>query len=315
MVKSECVNRIKDKSGKITGYVLRDLQGNTVNISAEDLKNKIRGNEITVSNLTLTKDNRLVTTSNSSKQKPKQQTNVAKQQTKVVKQEEKVSSNDTEKLYAWKKDYTVTDIQRKPVADLSDFKERKKNKQKKQYPILNGQISYDNSKEDYDNALALGMFLDLTISLFMLKDSCNINLFQGKCIWCKKDFKRKDKLVEFIIYMYDTTLIHNDKEVSIGIKLFRHDKCIIEKLEYTLEIEMYYTYEERDLSDERRVPLVDNLDNKYTGKPIKHKNKIEVTVTAKDYFSDENEKALLELYNKFFKTVEELGMKVKVMKN
>ena len=55
-----CIERFKDKNGVVIGYRLQDEQGNIKDVYPEQLKNVIKQNKISVSNLTLTSDNRLV---------------------------------------------------------------------------------------------------------------------------------------------------------------------------------------------------------------------------------------------------------------
>jgi len=61
MLKVKCIQKFK-KNNKIYGYRLQDAQGNTKDVYAEQLKQAIRNQQITVINLTLTSDNRLMDT-------------------------------------------------------------------------------------------------------------------------------------------------------------------------------------------------------------------------------------------------------------
>lgn len=58
----KCVRKIRDKSGRIQGYILVDLYKKTRQVSAERLKAAIYNYQANVVNLKLTKDNRLVDT-------------------------------------------------------------------------------------------------------------------------------------------------------------------------------------------------------------------------------------------------------------
>ena len=58
----ECITKFRDKNNRIKGYRLRDKNGRTVEESAEKVKKAIECGNITVSNLTLTSDGRLVDT-------------------------------------------------------------------------------------------------------------------------------------------------------------------------------------------------------------------------------------------------------------
>ena len=60
MIKVNCVKRFKDNNGRIYGYRLQDIYGNTRDFKPEDLKDEIRNGRLSVVNLTLTSDNRLI---------------------------------------------------------------------------------------------------------------------------------------------------------------------------------------------------------------------------------------------------------------
>lgn len=64
------LEKYKDKNGKIVGYLLKDSQGNQMQIKQQDLKKQIKTGAIKVINLTLTKDDRLV---DGATEKPKQE--------------------------------------------------------------------------------------------------------------------------------------------------------------------------------------------------------------------------------------------------
>ena len=61
MIQATCIQKFK-KNNKIYGYQLQDSQGNTKDVYADQLKQAIRNNQITIINLTLTSDNRLIDT-------------------------------------------------------------------------------------------------------------------------------------------------------------------------------------------------------------------------------------------------------------
>lgn len=63
MITVKCIGKIRDKSGKIIGYRLQDINGQTQEASAESLKKAIKNKVIHVVNLRLTSDNRLVNSS------------------------------------------------------------------------------------------------------------------------------------------------------------------------------------------------------------------------------------------------------------
>jgi len=58
----KCIRKLRDKSGKILGYILVDSSKKQKQVSAERLKAAIYNYQAKVINLTLTKDNRLVDT-------------------------------------------------------------------------------------------------------------------------------------------------------------------------------------------------------------------------------------------------------------
>lgn len=62
MITVKMIEKFRNDSGKIIGYRLQDVNGQTQDMQASDLKNAIKNGIIKVSNLTLTSDNRLVDT-------------------------------------------------------------------------------------------------------------------------------------------------------------------------------------------------------------------------------------------------------------
>ena len=60
-IKVKCIDKIKN-GNKIVGYTIQDANGNIVNVKADYLKQAILANKIEVTNLTLTKDNKLINT-------------------------------------------------------------------------------------------------------------------------------------------------------------------------------------------------------------------------------------------------------------
>jgi len=67
----ECITKFRDKNNRIKGYRLRDKNGRTVEESAEKVKKAIACGNVTVSNLTLTSDGRLVDTGAGGERKTK----------------------------------------------------------------------------------------------------------------------------------------------------------------------------------------------------------------------------------------------------
>lgn len=60
MVIARCLQKFKNNTGKIYGYILQDINGNIKDVEAEDLKDAIKNNRINVVNLKLTDDGRLI---------------------------------------------------------------------------------------------------------------------------------------------------------------------------------------------------------------------------------------------------------------
>lgn len=59
MIRCICVEKIRDKSGRIVEYILQDENSNCINIKASELKKNI-GVKLNVENLTLTTDGRII---------------------------------------------------------------------------------------------------------------------------------------------------------------------------------------------------------------------------------------------------------------
>lgn len=66
MIQTKCIQKFRDNTGKIYGYRLADSNGQIKDVRSEELKNAIRCKHISVVNLTLTSDSRLVDTSEKS---------------------------------------------------------------------------------------------------------------------------------------------------------------------------------------------------------------------------------------------------------
>ena len=60
MLICRCISKFRDNSGRIIGYRLQDFQGNSRDVVPEQLKQAILSNKVLVTNLTLTKNNKLV---------------------------------------------------------------------------------------------------------------------------------------------------------------------------------------------------------------------------------------------------------------
>lgn len=62
MIQAKCIEKFRDKTGKIYGYRLIDLNNQTQDVTPENLKQAILNKQIHVVNLTLTSNNRLIDT-------------------------------------------------------------------------------------------------------------------------------------------------------------------------------------------------------------------------------------------------------------
>lgn len=60
MIQATCIDRIRDKSGNIKYYILRDIEGKSVKLEAKQVKQAIFLGQLEVNNLTLTKDGKLI---------------------------------------------------------------------------------------------------------------------------------------------------------------------------------------------------------------------------------------------------------------
>ena len=62
MITARCIQKFRNKSNKIIGYRLQDSQGDTRDLTPQQLKDAIHNNQIHVLNLKLTSNNRLIDT-------------------------------------------------------------------------------------------------------------------------------------------------------------------------------------------------------------------------------------------------------------
>ena len=60
MIQAKCIEKFRDKTGKIYGYKLIDIDDKTIEISAKNLKDAIEKNQINVINLKLSSDKKLI---------------------------------------------------------------------------------------------------------------------------------------------------------------------------------------------------------------------------------------------------------------
>lgn len=63
MIKTKCIKKIRDKNNRIVAYYIEDSKGKVLEFSSSKLKKAISNHTISVVNLTLTSDGRLVDTS------------------------------------------------------------------------------------------------------------------------------------------------------------------------------------------------------------------------------------------------------------
>jgi hypothetical protein len=60
MIQATCLWKNRDSNNKIVSYKIKSKSGDIKTIPTNDLKNAIKNNKITINNLTLTSDNRLL---------------------------------------------------------------------------------------------------------------------------------------------------------------------------------------------------------------------------------------------------------------
>lgn len=70
-----CINKQRDNNGKIIKYQLQGRNNSLFELTSDELKDAIRANQITVSNLTLTSDNRLIDSDQMQKTRNKRKSN------------------------------------------------------------------------------------------------------------------------------------------------------------------------------------------------------------------------------------------------
>lgn len=60
MLEAECINKFRNSKNQIMAYRLMDMFGRIQDIYTDELKSKIKNGDISIINLTLTSDNRLI---------------------------------------------------------------------------------------------------------------------------------------------------------------------------------------------------------------------------------------------------------------
>lgn len=120
MIQAKCIQKFKDKQGRIYGYRLVDINGQTQDVTPGDLKLAIRDKRITVINLALTSDNRLI-----DKKEEKQLQNTKIMPNKVVAPQPSKKEKFEECVEAIMKELTKTvgsgDIQIEPDDNSDDY--------------------------------------------------------------------------------------------------------------------------------------------------------------------------------------------------
>ena len=56
MIQCKCIQKFRDNNGRIYGYRLQDINGQTQDVTSTDLKNVIAHKQLEVVNLSLTSD-------------------------------------------------------------------------------------------------------------------------------------------------------------------------------------------------------------------------------------------------------------------
>jgi len=79
MFQAKCIQKFK-KNNKIYGYRLQDPQGNTKDVTPDQLKQAIKNQQIAIINLTLTSDNRLIDTTQVQQSKQPQAPQISEEQ-------------------------------------------------------------------------------------------------------------------------------------------------------------------------------------------------------------------------------------------
>jgi hypothetical protein len=71
MIYALCIKKIRDNNGRVREYILKDKSNSTIQVDSNKLKQAIRENKITVENLKLTSDNKLINTKINQKEQSK----------------------------------------------------------------------------------------------------------------------------------------------------------------------------------------------------------------------------------------------------
>ena len=99
MIQAKCIEKFRDKQGRIYGYRLVDLNGQTQDVTPENLKQAIKNKKINVVNLTLTSDGRLMDTTPKQLQSKELGKAPAKKEIKAVSNNVKSEVSDLAKAF------------------------------------------------------------------------------------------------------------------------------------------------------------------------------------------------------------------------
>jgi len=110
MIALTCIEKFK-KNNKIYGYRVQDQQGNTRDVTSEQLKNAMLNQQVTVTNLTLTSDGRLVDCSQLDKSKNNTDEKLTKEYNKLKVEYDKLKVEYNKIKEAYTKIIKVADVE------------------------------------------------------------------------------------------------------------------------------------------------------------------------------------------------------------
>lgn len=232
MLQAVCLKKFRNKNNQIIGYRIQDKNGNTVDVKPEQLKQAIKNKQISVLNLTLTSDNKLIDTkiSNKTAQVSASNTIVPFIDTKKLIMElrnhlkyngwddkVKLVSDDSNKLYSHYED--------------TSYKYHKYGWDFGNFPILNSMIDrgkliclfeIDISNDYKDNQTELAFFYDVNnratvFSVFSMEEGCTILDGDEKLCIAFGEGNHSESLaikkivdicVEFLVFKADSVIIN-----------------------------------------------------------------------------------------------------------
>lgn len=208
MIRVKCIHKFKSASGRIQGYKLIDQNGVIKNLTSEELKQAIKNNKITVTNLKLTTDDRLIDI-----KEPSSQNKIKAQKTKTqpVKQKPTIKPEELKILDI------INNIQNREK-ELIELINKTYNLNLKLRKVGGETIAGQGKVcfNIYDNYIAAifnsgltykGKFLDssdneITYTIKNDNDNFNIRTLR-KLITIIRENKSKLDLVEYIAELYD----------------------------------------------------------------------------------------------------------------